>query len=161
MIAANDNKDNGGYRFRERENEFDFRHGLRPLPTPLKPAPETAPARSKNRSAVSAPDRIGMTLMLILAGMIGVGMIIASSWMTTIQFDINRISKSTAEVYSEIEKLSVKIERGTSISVIEHRATNELGMIYPAAEQVVYLEKEPAPINDFAQYIKENTYLIW
>jgi hypothetical protein len=99
--------------------------------------------------------------MLIFAGLVGVAMIIASSWMTAIQFDINRISKDTAEIRSEIEKLAVKIETGTSIGVIEYRATNELGMIYPSAEQVVYLEEEPAPVNDFAQYIKENAYVIW
>jgi cell division protein FtsL len=102
-----------------------------------------------------------MTLMLIFVGMVGVAMVIASSWMTAIQFDINRISKATTELHSEIEKLAVNIERGTSISVIEYRATSELGMIYPSAEQVVYLEEEPAAVNDFAQYIKENAYVIW
>ena len=62
---------------------------------------------------------------------------------------------------AEIEKLSVKIEKGTGINVIELRATEELGMIYPTAEQVVYIEEKPAPVNDFAQYIRENAYQLW
>jgi hypothetical protein len=34
-------------------------------------------------------------------------------------------------------------------------------MIYPTADQVVYLEGAPPPVNDFAQYIKENAYQLW
>ncbi|MDR1245825.1 MAG: hypothetical protein LBK57_02215 [Clostridiales Family XIII bacterium] len=147
-----------GYKFRERENEFDFRQGFKPLPAPDKPK---SAARSKTGDAVSALDIWGMFLLLIFAGIIGVGMINASGWMTSIQYDINNVVKATDAVYEEIDKLTVKIEKGTGIGVIEYRAVNELGMIYPTADQVVYAEKEPLPVNDFAQYIKENTYQLW
>jgi hypothetical protein len=141
----------------EREREFDFRYGFSPIPAER--APEPAPKERKD--AVSALDKGGMLLLLIFAGFVGIGMIIASAWMTSIQYDINRIVKDTEAVCEDIEQLAVRIEKGTGISVIEQRATDELGMIYPAAEQIVYLEDEPPPMNDFAQYIKENTYQLW
>jgi hypothetical protein len=166
-VAPGRNNNNQGYRFRERETEIDFRHGLRPVPTALETVLETvpyaapAPAKVKRRTAASPIDGLGLTLTLIFAGVVGIAMIIATTWLSSIQFGINSMAKATEETYAEIEALSVKIERSTSISVVEYRAINELGMIYPAANQVVYLEEEPVPMNDFAQYIKENAYLIW
>jgi hypothetical protein len=149
-----------GYKFRERENEFDFRQGFKPLLASAPGKPRDT-ARAKTGKAVSAPDITAMVLILIFAGLIGVGMTVASSWMSSIQYDINRVVRATEETYAEIEKLTVKIEKGTGIGVIEHRATSELGMIYPTADQVVYIEEEPPSINDFAQYIKENAYQLW
>jgi cell division protein FtsL len=153
------------YKFREREREFDFRHGFGPSTlSPIAPAPPrraSKPERASAKSAVSAWDKGGMLLLLLLAGLAGVGMIIASTWMTAIQYDINRIAKATAAVCDEIEKLEVEIEKNTGINVIEQRATQDFGMIYPAAEQVVYIEEDPPPVNDFAQYIKENAYRLW
>jgi hypothetical protein len=148
------------YKFREREKEFDFRHGLTPLPAAYA-KPEAKPAREKSKDSVSAWDRGGMLLLLLFAGLIGVGMVIASAWMTSIKYEINRVTAVVEETRLEIEKLTVKIEKGTGINVIELRATNELGMIYPSEEQVVYIEDEPPPMNDFAQYIKENAYRLW
>ena len=149
-----------GYNFRERTRELDFRHGLGPLPAALA-KPEAKPAREKSGEAVSVWDKGGMLLLLLFAGFVCVGMIIACAWMSSIQYEINRITKAAETTWEELEKLSVKIEKGTGIGVIELRATEELGMIYPAAEQVVYIEEEPAPVNDFAQYIRENAYQLW
>jgi hypothetical protein len=149
-----------GYNFRERTREFDFRHGLKPLPAALvKPKTKPAPARSKD--GISVLDKGGILLLLLLAGILGIGMIIASAWMSSIQYEINRIEKSAEMTLTEIEKLSVKIEKGTGINVVELRAAGELGMVYPTAEQTVYIEGEPAPVNDFAQYIRENAYRLW
>jgi hypothetical protein len=148
-----------GYKFRERERELDFRYGFSPLSVaPIAPEkPERAPAKD----AVSVWDKGGMLALLLFAGLVGIGMIIASTWMTAIKYDINKIVKETAAVYDEIEMLEVKIEKGTGIGVIEQRAMDEFGMIYPAAEQVIYIEADPPPVNDFAQYIKENAYQLW
>jgi cell division protein FtsL len=160
---------NNSYKFREKEREFDFRHGFSPLPAASaaesgnrgdadpSPAAERAPARK----GVSAWDKGGMLLLLLFAGLVGIGVIIASTWMTAIQYDINRIARDTAAVRDEIEKLEVKIEKGTGINVIERRAIQEFGMIYPAADQVVYIEEDPPPMSDFAQYIRENAYQLW
>jgi cell division protein FtsL len=152
MVAAKQ-----GYRFREREREFDFRYGFSPIPAErtLEPAPK------ERRDAISGRDKGGLLLLLIFAGLVGIGMIAVSAWTTSIQYDINRIVAATEATYEDIERLAVKIEKGTGISVIEQKAIDELGMIYPAAEQIVYLEDEPPPMNDFAQYIKENTYQLW
>ncbi|MDR1573053.1 MAG: hypothetical protein LBS24_01945 [Clostridiales Family XIII bacterium] len=153
------------YKFRERERELDFRRSFNPLPiAPIasidRPAP-ALPERTVAKGAVSVWDKGGMLALLLFAGLVGVGMIIASTWMTAIKYDINRIAKETAAVCEEIEKLEVRIEKGTSINVIEQRAMQEFGMIYPEAEQVVYIEETPPPVNDFAQYIKENAYQLW
>jgi hypothetical protein len=154
MVAAKQ-----GYRFRERERTLDFRHGFSPIPAERTPESEPAPKRSKD--ALPALDKGGILLLLILAGIVGIGMLIASAWMNSIQYDINQTVKATEAVYKEIEQLTVRIEKGTGISVIEQRATDELGMIYPTAEQMVYIEGDPPQMNDFAQYIKENAYQLW
>ncbi|MDR2355413.1 MAG: hypothetical protein LBE16_04380 [Clostridiales Family XIII bacterium] len=148
------------YNFRERSREFDFRHGFSPL-SAVPAKPETKPARKKAKENISVWDKGGMLLLLLLAGSLGIAMIIATAFMSSVQYEINRIEKNTETTLAEIEKLSVKIEKGTGINVVELRAIQELGMIYPTAEQVVYIEEEPAPMNDFAQYIRENAYQLW
>jgi cell division protein FtsL len=149
-----------GYKFRERTKEFDFRHGLSPLPAALV-KPEAKPVREKSNGAISAWDKGGMLLLLLFAGLVGIGMILASAWTTSIKYEINQVERAVETTYAEIEKLTVQIEKASGINVIELRATRELGMIYPTAEQVVYIEEEPTPMNDFAQYIKENAYQLW
>jgi hypothetical protein len=151
---------NTGYKFREKEREFDFRRSFEP-PEIESEKPEREPERASAKDTVSAWDKGGMLALLLFAGFVCIAMIIASAWMTAIQYDINQIVKAAATVRDEIGKLEVKIEKGTGINVIEWRAVNEFGMIYPTAEQVVYIEDDPPPVRDFAQYIKENAYRIW
>ena len=151
-----------GYNFRERTREIDFRRDLGPLPAPPANSTKSAkPARVKKKDGISVRDKGGMLLVLLFAGFVCIGMIIASAWMSSIQYEINQIEKAAETTRAEIEKLSVRIEKGTGINVIELRATEELGMIYPAAEQTVYIEEKPATVNDFAQYIRENAYQLW
>ncbi|MDR2296349.1 MAG: hypothetical protein LBD95_06075 [Clostridiales Family XIII bacterium] len=149
----------GSDSYREKTRELDFRRGFAPLPASV--ALPAKPAHGKSRKGISAPDKGGMLLLLLLAGFVCIGMIIASAWMSSIQYEINQIAKATEATRAEIEKLSVRIEKETRISLIELRAVRELGMIYPTADRVVYIEAEPAPVNDFAQYIKESAYRLW
>jgi cell division protein FtsL len=151
---------NKAYKFREREKELDFRLGLRPLPA-AHAKPAAPPARETGKKPVSAWDKGGMLLLLLFTGLVCIGMILATSRMNAIQYEINRITAAAEDTRADIEKLAVKIEKGTGINTIETRAINELGMIYPGEEQMVYIEEEPTPMNDFAQYIKENTYRLW
>jgi cell division protein FtsL len=127
----------------------------------LRPEEPKAPRPVQKKETVSRRDKNMLLLLIILAGIVGVGVIIATTYEIVIKYEINQIDRETAALYGEIENLDVKIKSGASIGVVEQRAQEELGMIYPTADQFVFLTEAPAPVRDFAQYIRENAYQIW
>lgn len=94
---------------------------------------------------------------LIIAGLVFLGVILVSAYCTSIKYDISAMNKETLAIQEDIDQLKVKIEDGTNIGTIEKRALKELDMIYPTAEQFVYIDGAETK-GDMAQVIKENAY---
>jgi cell division protein FtsL len=143
--------------------EYERRHrgGAGPYGAGIRPE-EARPARTAKQPApVPRADKARVLLLLAMAGLIGVGVTLANTCAASIKRDINQTLKETAEVQVDIESLEIKIDSLTGIEAIESRATEELGMAYPAPGQFIFIEEEPAQINDFAQHIMENAYELW
>jgi len=127
---------------------------LRPKP-PEEPVKQVKPV--KQEKLAPAIDKLNVLIVLVLSGILCISFVIASVYANEIQRTINRTVISTQDLYVEIDDLVVKINEGLDISTVENRAANELGMVYPAEEQFVFIERFPKII-DFAQYIRENAY---
>jgi len=91
-------------------------------------------------------------------GALCVGLILATAYAASIKFNINSLAKENAVIQGEIENLNVKIESANNIQVIEAKATAELGMVYPASSQFVFIDENKETVKDFALVLKEQAY---
>ncbi|MDR3295853.1 MAG: cell division protein FtsL [Clostridiales Family XIII bacterium] len=146
-----------------RQAENDIRYGINMRPSLLKPVKTEKTAPKPEKAGITHTPGVKRLLMgaLTVAILVGAGMIITTTYASAIKFNINLTRGMTTELMGEIENLEVRIKTGNGVDVIERRATEELGMLYPAPEQFVFLEEEPETVADFAQYIKENAYQLW
>jgi len=128
------------------------RYGLDMKPQPLKAVKKQAVA------AVTLAERAKAVLFLLLAGLLCICIIISTAYTAGVKYEVNSIAKVNAGLTGEIENLNVKIKNATNIRSIEEKAINELGMIYPSAEQFVFLTRQTKPQGDFAMLLMEHAY---
>lgn len=114
-----------------------------------------------NISAAASRDRKLAVATVIVLGLIMLGIIFISAYCASIKNEINKVNKEIVALQEEIDYLKLEIESGSNIATIEQRALDELGMIYPTADQFVYVEGIKADSGDMAQVIKENAYEPW
>jgi cell division protein FtsL len=136
---------------RRRESHVRYGIDMRPAAAP-QPVKKAAPAQA---------GRGGKGLLLLIAvaaAALCLGVLFFSALEMSVKREINQALKATEELRGEIEALEVEIKSGTGLDLIERRAMEELGMVYPLPEQRVFLDEAQEPVNDFAQYIRENTY---
>ncbi len=81
-------------------------------------------------------------------------------WVTAraaeIQYELNTINKQIQATQREVQNLEVKIKSASNINNLETKA-EELGMVYPSFDQIVYLQTR-ADIDDFATALKVSAY---
>jgi len=128
------------------------RYGLDMKPQALKAVKKTESA------AVSFAERVKIILFLLLAGLLCICLIISTAYTAGVKYEINLIAKENTGLTGEIENLNVKIKNATNIRTVEERAVSELGMIYPSAEQFVFLTRQVKPQGDFAMILMEHAY---
>lgn len=118
---------------------------------------ESTKSRSANMG-INAKDKFRMVLFTILIGMLCIGLILSTAYAASIKVSINTMIKENAVIQGEIENLNVKIESASNIQIVESKATADLGMIYPAANQLVYIDAERKTSKDFAFVLQEHAY---
>lgn len=112
-------------------------------------------------SAIASKDRRLAILTVVVLGLVMLGIIFISAYCASIKSEINQVNKEIAVLQEDIDYLKLEIESGSNIATIEDRALKDLGMIYPTADQFVYIEGIKSKDNDLAQAIKENAYEPW
>ena len=131
------------------------RYGINMKPVIAKD--KSAKPRNTN-TGINAADKIRLLLVTILIGIICISIIIATAFAASIKVSINDTIKENAVILGEIEHLNIKIESASNIQVVESKATVELGMIYPAASQLVYIDNSEKTSKDFAFAMQEQAY---
>ena len=116
---------------------------------------ESSPAHS---SMFSARDKARLLFMAVIAGVLCVALVISSAYAAGVKYKINRTIQANSDLEGEIENLNVKIKSAASIATVEERALNELGMVYPSADQYVYIGEESPPQGELAMLIYEQAY---
>ena len=115
--------------------------------------------KSKSSSAVmNAKDKFRLVLLTVFIGVLCIGLILSTAYAASVKYHINTMIKENAVIQGEIENLNVKIESSSNIQIIEARATTELGMLYPTAEQLVFINETGETVKDFALVLKEQAY---
>ncbi|MPN58789.1 Cell division protein FtsL [bioreactor metagenome] len=97
-------------------------------------------------------------MLTVLIGVLCIGLILSTAYAASVKYHINTMIKENAVIQGEIENLNVKIESASNIQIVEARATVELGMLYPTAEQLVFIDGTRETVKDFALVLKEQAY---
>ncbi|NLK71573.1 MAG: hypothetical protein GX285_00965 [Clostridiales bacterium] len=106
---------------------------------------------------LTAAEKAKLLFLLIGLGTMCIVMIMASAYTSQIKYNINVVSKNINVLEGEIENIVVEIEKESKIVFIEEKAINQLGMIYPSGEQIVFLEN-PIKQTNFAAAMREEAY---
>ena len=115
---------------------------------------EVEPVRASQDSIVTAQDKVKIILLLFIVGILSISIILSNAYVAEVRHEINTLTRQSADLRGQIENLNVQIERASSLRIIEERAKNELGMIYPFGSQVVFLQEETRPQGDFAMRLR-------
>ncbi|MBR0597071.1 hypothetical protein [Sinanaerobacter chloroacetimidivorans] len=142
------------------EQWYEYQDSYKRYGLDMKPKTEKKNiTKVKNTSSkLSAKDRFRLLLLTVFMGALCVGLILATAYAASIKFNINSLAKENAVIQGEIENLNVKIESANNIQVIEAKATAELGMVYPASSQFVFIDENKETVKDFALVLKEQAY---
>ena len=118
---------------------------------------ETVKSRSSN-SGINPKDRFRLLLLTVFVGVLCIGLILSTAYAASVKYHINAMIKENAVIQGEIENLNVKIESASNIQIIEAKASAELGMVYPGAEQLVFIDGDRETAKDFALVLREQAY---
>ena len=125
----------------------------------MKPKTErTQNIKSKEKQTISTKEKFRLVLLTIVVGILCVSLILTTAYAAKIKFNINTMLKENVIIQGEIENLNVNINKGKNIQIVEARAVAELGMVYPASNQLVYVQGDTNKIKDFALVLKEQAY---
>jgi cell division protein FtsL len=115
------------------------------------------PAKAVNK-VFGIRDKAKLFMLLMAMGFLCIAVVIAAAYASQIKYNINAITRENAVIQGEIENLDVSIEAANNIRTIEERAINELGMVYPVYEQIVFIAAKTEKFNDFAMSLREQAY---
>ncbi len=113
---------------------------------------------SNSSIGITSKDKFRLLFLTIFAGIICIGLILSTAYAASVKYNINSLIKENAVIQGEIENLNVKIESAANIQIVETRACAELGMVYPTADKLVFINGQKPEMKDFALALKEVAY---
>lgn len=102
--------------------------------------------------------KVKLIMSLLLIGGICVAAITMTAYASQIKYNIFNINKEIKMLEGDIDNLNLQIERQCSLSVVENKAIKELGMVYPSANQIVFLDNASKNSKDFASVLKQAAF---
>lgn len=127
----------------------------------MRPASEmerTQRTKPAGAAAISWKEKAGLMLLIFVIGLLLLGTIATTAYASKIQYDINKLTAQSDALEGEIENLKVEIESAANIRTVEQKATERLGMVYPAAYEMVYLREDGDAGENFAAMLKQQAY---
>ena len=97
--------------------------------------------QQRTKAEMTARDRGRILMALFDAGILALGIIIAAAYGASVNYNNNKLRDSNAALQGEVEMLEIQIQSANNIAEIQSRAEGELGMAYPAADQLVVLSQ--------------------
>ena len=139
------------------EKWYEYQESYKKYGFDMKPR-ETKVNKQKPKAVISAKDKTRLIMLIVFLGTLCIGIIVSTAYAAKLQYDINTILNENNILQGEIDNLNVAIKKESNISIIEEKATSELGMIYPQGSQIVRLGEKKVEVSDFAMTLKEQAY---
>ena len=115
-------------------------------------------SQEKPKGVFTNKDRAKLIMLLLVIGILCVAGVVSTAYATQIKYNLNEISKQNQIIQGEIDNINVIIEGENNITKIEDKALNQLGMVYPSYDQIVYISQNNEKINNFASVLREQAY---
>ncbi len=97
--------------------------------------------------------------MLIVAGILGIIIIITTAFSATINYKNNQLQNDITVLEGEVEALEIEIQSANNIAAVEQKAAHDLGMKYAEGSSYVVLSSDEKNGNDnFAAKLRNNAY---
>lgn len=100
-------------------------------------------------------ERNRIIALIVAVGLVCILLVVLTAAAAELRHENNRLITENEALQSEVDGLSVKIKSSNSIEHIESVAVNQLGMVYPTAEQCVYVTSDDKPDDHFASVIRK------
>lgn len=110
------------------------------------------------RRARVAKDRrrmIRITTLILLAIFVLVGM---RAYCASLQHANNELIKENGYLEAEIDSLNSQLIEQINVTTIEQIATDDYGMVFPTAENVIYLDENKEQEDSLAAVIRSEAY---
>ena len=110
------------------------------------------------RRARVAKDRrrmIRITTLILLAIFVLVGM---RAYCACLQHANNELIKENGYLEAEIDSLNSQLIEQINVTTIEQIATDDYGMVFPTAENVIYLDENKEQEDSLAAVIRSEAY---
>lgn len=148
------------------EYEDNYRkYGIDMRPTQVKSEGRRAKAKSKVKAnantkagQLKVKDRTRFMAYVVVLAVVCIGVVISGAYAATLKCDINSIIAENEEITKDIETLNVQIKTANGISAIESKALGELGMVYPTANEIVFIGEPAKESANLGVLLKEQAY---
>ena len=107
--------------------------------------------------SIGSKDKKRILALTFIVGIVGIAIIISAAFAASLQYEINQIAAANEQIEREIANMDIKLQVANGVTVLEEKATGELGMRYPKSDQIVYIDSITAP-QDFAATVREEAY---
>lgn len=105
-------------------------------------------------------NRVSRNFVILLASaaLLLFAVVGMSAYAAVLQHANNALEKDNSYIQAEIDSLNSQIVEETKVTKIEQTATGEYGMIYPSAENCVYIDENSDGAANLASTIKGEAY---
>ncbi len=138
-------------------NWYQYEESYRKYGFDMKPEQSNIPKTKPAAGGMAVKDKKRLLALTVILGIMGIAIIISAAFAATLQYQINKLVMENNEISKEIEEMDIKIQTANSVTSLEKKASDELGMKYPSSSQIVYISDIAAP-KDFAATVKEEAY---
>lgn len=111
----------------------------------------------KSRIKQVLKGKTGLVIVLLVIAVLCISIVSMAAQITTLQYDINNINKKIADAQWEQRNLEAKIKSSNTLASLEFSA-EDLGLVHPTFDQIVYLDTTEKTIHDFALALREVAY---
>lgn len=119
---------------------------------------ESTETKKQKKLVLSQAKKIRLIMSLFLIGSICVVMITTTAYASQVKYNIFSINKEVKTLEGDVDNLNLQIERQCNLSVVENRALNELGMVYPSTDQIVFLDNTSENTKNLASALKQEAF---
>ncbi len=101
--------------------------------------------------------KTGVVIVLLLIAALCMSIVGMTAHITTLQYDINNINNKISAAQWEQRNLEAKIKSSNTLASLEYSA-EDLGLIHPTFDQIIYLDTTENTVPDFALALREIAY---
>jgi mannose-6-phosphate isomerase class I len=112
----------------------------------------------KQPKTLSTKQKAKLIFATSLLGALCVMIIVTTAYISQIKYNINRIESDVIGLEKDIQNIQIDIQKSKEINQLEAKAIQNLGMIYPSADQIVFLSTVKVDDVDFGAILKEQAF---